>query len=240
MFEFQKPNLPDIGTVLICDKKVPLFCDYKNSIETVSVPVLPESMRYHLDLQICHVGEGTFLCAPEVYEYYEEKLFPYGGRVICGDKRVGGTYGDDCAYNILVLGKYAFHNTKFTPETAKKYFEENGVTLVHVNQGYTKCATAPVRENAVITADPSIKNAMEILGIECLLIDWQGVELQGFSYGFFGGACGRISKNEFYISGSLKNHPSKDKIAGFLAKHNMNLLQAGDEVPFDFGSLIMI
>ena len=240
MIKFQKPNLPDCGTVLICDKKVPLFYEFENAVETLPIETLPPSMMYHADLQICHLGKGVFLSAPETYNYYSKELGKFGAKVICGEKSVLGTYGKDCAYNILVIGNYAFHNTDYTPLAAKKYFEENKIKLIHVNQGYTKCASAPVGENAIITPDPSIKKAAEEIGIDCLGIEWNGVTLQGFSYGFFGGAGGRISKNEFYVYGSIKNHPSKDKITEFLAKHNMNLVEGGSEMLCDFGSLIIL
>lgn len=239
MINFQKPNLPEEGTVLICDKAVPLSNNFKNFIASKSLSVLPSSMRCHTDLQICYIKSGIFLCAPEVYEYYCEKLSPFGAEVLCGDRIVGDTYGDDCAYNILVMGEYAFHNTKFTPEKAKKLFEREKIKLVHVNQGYTKCAVAPVSEKALITADASIKKAAEALGFDCLEIEWGGVNLPGFEHGFFGGCSGRISKNEFYVCGSLKNHPSRDKIIEFLAKYNLNLIESGENMPLDVGSLII-
>jgi len=239
MTDFQKPNFPEGGTVLICDETVSLGGRFKNFIKTKCVPALPVSMRCHADLQICYISRGIFLCAPEVFDYYSEKLTPLGAQVICGEAEIGGTYGDDCAYNILMMGKYAFHNTKFTPPKAKKLFESLGIELIHVNQGYTKCAVAPVEENAAITADPSIKKAMDALGIDCLLIDWQGVSLPGFSYGFFGGCGGRISEKEFFVCGSLKNHPSKDKICGFLEKYNYVLKESGENDLKDVGSIII-
>ncbi len=239
MRNFQKPNLPDKGTILICDKSVPLSEKFKHFIPTVSISVLPKSMRCHTDLQILHMGKGVFLSAPETYDYYRENLEPLGAEVVRGEKNVGSTYGEDCAYNILMMGNYAFHNTKFTSKIAKDYFEKNNIKLIHVSQGYTKCAVAPISENAVITADVSIKKAMDAIGFDCLLIDWEGVSLPGFSYGFFGGCSGRISKNEFFVCGSLKNHSSRDKIKSFLEKQDMMLIETDDDDLRDVGSFII-
>ena len=239
MIDFQNPNLPDRGTVLICDKSVSLSEKFEHFIPTVSISALPKSMRYHTDLQILYMGKGVFLSSPETYDYYRENLAPFGAKVIRGEKNVGSTYGEDCAYNILMMGKYAFHNTKFTPKIAKDYFEKNNIKLIHVSQGYTKCAVAPISENAAITADVSIKKAMDEIGIDCLLIEWEGVSLPGFSYGFFGGCSGRISNNEFFVCGTLKNHPSVDKIKSFLEKQDMVLIEMDDDVLRDIGSFII-
>lgn len=239
MINFQKPNLPDSGTVLICDEAVPLSREFENFIPTKTVPVFKKSMMRHTDLQLCYIGNGVFLSAPEVYEYYSEKLLPFGGKVVCGERALCDTYGDDCAYNILIMGSYAFHNSAFTPVKAQELFEKSGITLIHVNQGYTKCACAPVSENAAITADMSIKKAMDKLGFDCLLIDWEGVSLPGFSNGFFGGCSARISKNEFYVFGSIKKHPSRDKIIEFLEKYNLVLKEGGNHTPLDVGSMII-
>ncbi len=239
MKKIQNPNLPDSGAVLICDKTVSLAERFEHFIPTINIPALPESMRYHADLQICYLGQGVFLSAPESYGYYSEMLTPFGAQVLCGDKEVGGTYPNDCANNILVMGNFAFHNTKYTPSAAVDFFEKNNIKLIHVNQGYSKCAVAPVNENCAITADVSLKKAMDALGIECLLIQWEGVSLPGFSYGFFGGCSGRVSKNEFFINGSIKYHPSRDKIVDFLEKQDMALIESGNEIPLDIGSFII-
>ena len=239
MKKFEKPNLPVNGSILICDKSVTLSEKFKHFIPTAEIPVLPPSMRYHADLQICYIGDGVFLSAPETYEYYSKMLTPTGAEVLCGERRIGSTYGDDCAYNILIIGKTAFHNTKYTPDAAIDFFKKNNIRLIHVNQGYSKCAVAPISESCAITADISIKKAMDTIGTECLLIDWKGVSLPGFSYGFFGGCSARLSKNTFFVNGSLKNHPSKDKITNFLEKHNMTLIENGNNIPLDVGSFII-
>jgi len=236
---FSKPNLPEDGNLLICAKNKYTETLFENFVPTAKIKVLPDSMMYHADLQVCYVGNGVLICAPEVFEYYENALMPYGVKVIKGEKDIGSTYGEDCAYNILVLGNTAFHNTKYTDPVAKKYFEENGIRLIHVNQGYTKCAAAPVTEKSVITPDASIIKECEKNGINCLKIPWDGVSLSGFSHGFFGGCCGRISKDKFFVCGSLLHHVARDEIILFLRKNGFSLIETQGYAT-DIGSLVVI
>ena len=122
MKKFSKPNLPDNGQILICDKNKYTETLFDNFVPTVKIGVLPTSMQYHADLQICHVGAGVIVSAPECFDYYKNSLEKFGIKVLCGEKEVESTYGGDCAYNVLVIGKYAFHNTKYTDSVIKKYF----------------------------------------------------------------------------------------------------------------------
>lgn len=239
MINFSMPNLPDESENAICAENSGLLNKFKNIVLTRKIPALPESMQFHADLQLCHVDRGTFVSAPECYDYYKKILGVYGCNVLKGEKYIGGTYGSDCAYNVLVIGKKAFHNTKYTDNVIKKYFEDNQIELIHVNQGYTKCAASPLCENKLISADPSILRMCKNHGIDCLEIPWNGVLLSGFSHGFFGGSSGRINKEEFYICGNLNTHPASLEIDAFVKGCGMRVVYEKGDIT-DFGSVMVI
>lgn len=234
-------NRPLDGASLLIAQDTPALSklNFKYYIKTKPVDVLPPSMRCHADLQILYIGNGLFVSCPECFEYYKASLAPLGATVVSGAASLKGTYPYDAAYNICVAGKTAFCNTKIADSVALSLLSENCIDIVHVNQGYTKCSAAVVGENAIITADNGIYKAALTMGFDVLLIKPGGISLDGFDYGFFGGCCGKVSKNKLFLNGSIKNHPSRHKILSFLAKQDVEILEGADTKPADIGSLII-
>ena len=241
MFFSKIPNTaPKEASVLIAqDSPLLAKLSFKYFVPTIQLKTLPPSLAYHADLQIHYLGGGIFLSCPEAYEYYCEKLLPLGAEVIKGIAPVGSNHPDDVAYNIVRIGGNAYHNTKYTEKAAKEYFAREGISLTHVNQGYSKCLTAVTGENSLITSDAGIYNAACQSGAHALLIEQGGITLDGFSYGFLGGASCLLPENKFFITGSLKNHPSRHKILDFLEKQELEPVEAVQNTPVDIGSLII-
>ncbi|MBQ7718335.1 MAG: hypothetical protein IJT38_03465 [Clostridia bacterium] len=241
MFFIKIPNsAPKEASILIAQESHLLSkLSFKYFIPTVQIKSLPPSLAYHADLQIHYLGKGVFLSCPEAYGYYCEKLVPLGAKVIKGQADVSGNYPNDAAYNIVRVGSKAYHNTKYTEKTAKAYFEREDVTLIHINQGYAKCLTAVTGENSIMTSDAGIYNTACAHGTDSLLIEQGYITLDGFSYGFLGGASCLLPDNKFFITGSLKNHPSRHKILSFLEKQELEPVEAVQNPPVDIGSLII-
>ena len=234
-------NCPCDGALLMIAEDMPalLKLKFKYYIKTKPLEFLPASMQRHADLQILYIGNGLFVSCPECFEYYKSQLEPLGAAVVCGSAALKGTYPCDAAYNICVVGKTAFCNTEIADKTALSLLSENGISIIHVNQGYTKCSAAVIGGHAIITADNGIYKAARANGLDALCIEPGGVSLKGFNYGFFGGCCGKVSKNKLFITGSLKNHPSRHKILDFLEKQETGIIEASENLPADIGSLII-
>lgn len=229
------PNLPE-KEVGLCISAIPI-----PGIKTIApypLPQLPPSMRRHADLQICHLGENILLAAPEVYGYYKEALSPYGFEILEGKTHVGSTYPYDAAYNIGRVGNAAFLHPKFTDPVALRFFEENGIQMIPVKQGYAKCSVLPVDEKSLITADPGIARAAESVGFSVLRIKPGGVKLCGFSYGFLGGAAGKTAEKTMYVTGKLSAHPSFSEILSFLEKRGIKSEEGSIPIPIDIGSVL--
>lgn len=229
------PNLPEKEVlVAVSALKIPgLFC-----IKPKPISALPPSMQCHADLQLCHLGGNVVLAAPEVYAYYEEKLSPFGFKILCGKTPVGSTYPGDAAYNIARVGNFAFHNPEITDPVALSYFKENGITLISVKQGYAKCAMLPLDDHTIVTADGGIKKAAEENGFSVLHISPGGVLLPGFSYGFLGGAAGKLSGDTVYITGRLSLHRDYEKILAFFAERSIKIREGSIPNPVDIGSIV--
>ncbi len=242
MFFLKNPNLPKKKVIAA----VAWDCDATKNLEveilipTFPVSTLPYPLNFHADLQLHHMGGNTFLSCPEAYEYYKQKLSPLGAYIIKGETGLRCNYPEDIAYNIARIRGIAIHNTKYTDPEAKKYFSENGVILHHVNQGYSKCQVAVCGKNHIITSDPGIYAVATGCGLNTLLIEQGHIFLEGFDYGFFGGCAALTKPGELYLTGSIKNHPSRNKIYAFLEKHHIELFESAESPPVDIGSIICI
>ncbi len=229
------PNLPkEPVTVAVSALEIEgVLC-----INPPALSALPPSMARHADLQLCHIGGVYLLAAPEVYAYYQEKLSPFGFKVLKGETRIGSTYPEDAAYNIARVGNVAFHNPEITDPVALSFFKKQGISVIPVKQGYAKCAVLPIDEKTFITADGGIAKAAKGEGFTVLEITPGGISLPGFSYGFLGGAAGKLSKDTVYITGSLALHPDYKKIFDFLQERGIKIREGRIPIPMDTGSVL--
>ena len=112
--------------------------------------------------------------------------------------------------------------------------------LINTNQGYTKCSAAIVSDNAIITSDISIKNALSSTNIDVLLLPPGDILLPGLDYGFIGGTCGLIDKSTLAFFGDLSYYKYGKEVLSFLKKHNVNPLYLRKGPLIDRGSILSI
>ena len=121
-----------------------------------------------------------------------------------------------------------------------KLCESLEIETINVNQGYTRCSTLVINDRAAITSDISIKNALESNGAEVLLISPGNIFLDGFDYGFIGGA-GVSFDGKTVFFGNVKKHPDYEKIRGFCKKYNSKLEILCEHIPLtDIGGAVRI
>jgi len=209
-----------MSKVYISENASPLLKDYLSGnnhtiIEISSSDQVYESISSHPDIFMCKIN----------------------GEIIHSENDLGDSYPENIKYNGVQVGKYFIHNTSFTARKLMDAVENAGLTLVHVNQGYTKCNIVVVDENSIITSDEGIRNTLIPLGIDVLLISVGSVKLKGFPYGFLGGASGRI-ENTIIFNGDLSEHPDYISISNFIFDRGL-ILQYFDEYQLeDIGSII--
>jgi hypothetical protein len=183
-------------------------------IEMSDVTYKPVSS--HPDIYMCSMGVG----APVFFGWPEN---------------IGTKYPDNIIYNAACTGKFFLHNTKHTDRELLKQIPEN-VEIISVPQGYTKCNTLIVDENSIITSDLGIYNSC-YSKLDVLLIDKGHIQLQGFDYGFIGGASGRIG-DTIIFNGDITQHPDYEKIAAFIEDRDLKIKYFAEYPLEDIGSII--
>ena len=209
-------------------------------IPTLDINCILSSVSTHPDIQIHQADNNTIFCAPEVYEYYKEQI-PDRIKIICGSVGLGGTYPDDCAYNISVIGKYVLCNTKAADKKILDYHNSKNRVIVHTNQGYTKCNICIINQNTVITEDVGLHNTINrnCPDINSHLIPKGEVLLEGFEFGFIGGASFTNYKTVVWF-GDIKRLSYYKKIEEVLAKNNMESLCLSKSGLLDLGGIICL
>lgn len=192
----------------------------------------------HPDISVCKLGNDEIITAPMFYDYYKNALPDIN--VICGDENPGHEYPNDVLYNISCFGESFIHNTKYTDKKALAVIEQKFSKHINVRQGYSKCATAIVGNNAIITEDEGIAKEAKKANIKVCKITKGDVKLENMEYGFFGGATG-VFKNNFYINGKLKYHRDCNLIYKFLKDNGIvDIIELSDFELEDIGSILFL
>ena len=230
-----QPNLPESNVVLcVADTYIP-------GIKVISPPaidILPASLQKHADLGICVVSSKKAVCPPESCIYYKSMLSGYGFQIIEGKNHIGCNYPNDCAYNVGIVGKKCFLNKDVCDSVLYETLISEGYQILNTKQGYAKCSVCPIDENTFITGDISIAREGEKAGMDVLLISNEGIELAGYSYGFFGGCCGLGGKSELLVNGEIQTHPDYRHIKEFLAKKGIKITNLRKGKLLDIGSIL--
>ncbi|HLR35395.1 MAG TPA: hypothetical protein VK071_08745 [Tissierellales bacterium] len=209
-------------------------------ILTTKCEEVAEPISYHPDIVMHPVDHSTLVIAPNVFDYYEDKLYGMGIKLIRGEKYLGEEYPNNIAYNVGRVNGAAIHNFKYTDNILLYYLNKQGLDLINVKQGYSKCSMAIVDERAIITADNGIHKLMIQNNIDSLLIQPGHIVLKGYNYGFIGGTCGNLSKKHIAFSGSFEKHPDVKKIKKFLKKYNKKYLLIDGNPLIDIGTIITL
>ena len=209
-------------------------------IPTIRCEQVPKPIAYHPDIVMHPVNHNTLVIAPNVFEYYEEKLYGLGIKIIRGQTELGKNYPEHIAYNVGRLGNLAIHHSRYTDEVLKILLKKEGLEFIHVNQGYTKCSMMIVDTKACITADRLIYQKLKTDGMDILLIEPGYIRLDGYPYGFIGGASGHLSRDDILLSGNIKTHPDMDRILMFFKKYNKNIIYLSDKKIVDIGTIISL
>ena len=154
-------------------------------------------------------------------------------------EKAESVYPKDVYLNALTVGNKIFARLDCLSSDIKIYAEKAGSELVNVKQGYARCTAVPLSDNAVITADPSITGAARANGIDILQISSGNVRLDGYDYGFIGGACG-VFEDTVFFAGDLSLHPDGERIDKFCRNHGKEVVSLSDEPLYDVGSIFFI
>lgn len=206
-------------------------------IPTTEIESLYDAVSSHADMQIHYLGENRFICAPEAFSHYQ-KLIPKEFTLMKGSESLSLKYPKDILYNVAALKDFVICNSRYTAIEILLAYKDTKRNILNVRQGYSKCSTAIVTGNSIITADVGIYKTAVSNEINALKITEGHIKLTGMNYGFIGGATGLIDKHTLAINGDVNTHPDAELIKSFCKQHNVELLPLNDGMLEDIGSII--
>ena len=146
------------------------------------------------------------------------------------------TYPGDASLCACAVGNRLIHNSRVSDAAV---LHESCGEYIDVRQGYAKCSVCAVDDNSIITADSGIASAAKKNGISVLQVRPGHIALDGFDYGFIGGASFR-SGSAVYFTGSLDAHPDGVRIADFISSRGKTAVSLTNEPLFDIGSAVVL
>ncbi len=216
------------------------FMDYMKTKGTVIL--VPKDERFdsrissHPDLVISIIDDTLIIDENAHFSIFKQ-LDTLGIPYVIGSSKPNCIYPQDIPYNVVVTKDFLIHNLDYTDPLILLHSKYTHKTLTHVKQGYTKCSTVVVDEDALITSDKGIyqvaKNQINIL-----LIQQGHVLLEGYDYGFLGGASGTF-EDTVVFHGDLSKHPDFIEIASFLEAAQKELIYFKDFPLTDIGSILV-
>lgn len=237
------PNLP-VGkvTVAAVSSEAKDVIDALQSAKICVVPVdpcskLPDGISSHADLQILHLGGNSVLissCSNEC----SDMLKTIGFKTEYAEALLSAEYPNDCGLNTAIIGKNVITNPNTADAKLMDYIHNSDKNIISVRQGYTKCSTLIICEDAIITADRGIEKAATAAGIETLLINEGGIYLKGYDTGFIGGCGGMVENKILGTSGDMKQLKDFDNIKDFLRNRNVYIENLGGKELRDIGGIL--
>lgn len=193
----------------------------------------------HPDMLLHHVGGNLIVYAPGTDAGLLNALRYCGFSLLQGEKELTGTYPGDIAYNVARVGKYYFHNLRYTDPVIADYMNRLGIEPVHIEQGYAKCSILPVDERSIVTTDAGIAKAAEKKGLDVLLLECgSSIRLAGLNCGFIGGSCAMISDRLCAVNGSLRKLADSERLISFLSEKQISIIELSNYDVTDIGSII--
>ena len=206
-----------------------------------------DEIASHPDVYYTAVGDTVF-CDPN--------RFLEGFNCIKGMAEAKGNYPIDIPYNLAIVGKVAVHNFEYTDELLKIYLQKSGYNLVHVEQGYSKCSTCVIGDNACIVSDIGIARKLLDYDIDVLYVSEPDIKLlkrtnkifvdecrMSFEYstmsGFIGGAMVRLG-DEVILFGDVNNLINGKKIQKFIESKGLKFHYFEGLDVIDYGGVIEV
>ena len=196
-------------------------------------PMLSKPVSSHGDMLTFFSHEEKVLFVPK--DYYEENKEAFDGvRVELIDEVLSNEYPRDIYLDALPVGEYLLCKSEYTAEKIKA-----GRRIIDVKQGYARCSVCLLGQEGAITADRGLKKELEKIGINVLLIDSGSIRLEGYSYGFIGGASLVIDKNVIFF-GDVTRHPDGERMLEFIRSLGYTVEYPEDMLLTDLGSAAVI
>ena len=239
----EKPHLPQsrVRHIIIGEKYRKLLENalIQNNLSPIWLKnneFVDKRLSGHCDLMAAHLG-GRRIVACEFLknsQLFDNIEIPEVELLTVPDP-TGKAYPMDAGLTFCLIGRKLIYN----PNTANSaVVSELDCEMIPCKQGYTKCSICVVDENAIITADTKIAQIASENGIDALLVEKGLAALDGFEYGFIGGASFKIDRNKIAFTGIINNTDERNKIESFLSRRDIEAIYLTEHELFDIGSAI--
>ncbi len=218
----------------------------KNNLEKRNIKVIlcPSSnLLYpavcgHPDMLLHIIDEQTIIVHKNTDKEFVKLLKNLGINVILSSKSLENKYPEDIILNALNIGDIFMHKLNYTDPNLLSLIKHK--KLLNINQGYSKCSTAIVSPNAVMTSDIKIEKLTKKNDIDVLLLPPGDIILPGLNYGFIGGTCGLLDDNTLAFYGNLNMYKYGNEVLNFLKKHNVKPVFLSEGKLIDRGSIFCL
>ncbi len=209
-----------------------------NIIKCPSSDLLYEAINGHPDILLNLVEKNKILVHKNISEEFIYYLTSIGMEVFLSNSSLSSAYPGDIILNALNLKNHFLHNLKFTDNFLKELVKEK--KMINIKQGYSRCSTAVVSENAFMTSDKGIYKALSAEGFDVLLLPTGDIILPGLDYGFIGGCCGLLETGILAFYGDLDYYQYGMDATAFLEKHGVKPLYLRKGKLYDRGSMFVV
>lgn len=202
-------------------------------------PLLDRRIASHPDTLLARVGRCVV-----VSEAYADHAPDAIGKIAAHvPVRLGkivprSPYPQDVAYNVFSHGALLYGRTDTLDGAVIAAAKEQGIAVRHVRQGYAGCSALSCGD-FVLTADPSLAEALRADGAPVVRLTPGGIRLPGYGYGFIGGAAGICAHTAVFF-GDVEKHPDGRMICEVLDRHGIKGLSLGTDVLTDCGGIFTI
>jgi hypothetical protein len=227
--------------LIFIDKKIPeqakeKLSKYGELIEVFSENITYDAISGHPDIFICNYINLTIL-APNAPKIIFNKFNEYKINYLTGLKNVGSKYPDTAIYNALITNNYCIHHIDITDKVVLE--NNSNKNFIKVKQAYTRCNLIHLKDDVYITSDEGILKTLNNKNFKVFFVDKTQISLDGFKYGFFGGASG-VFEDKLFIIGNLKYLKNSHELKNFIQKSNIEIIELYDGKVYDGGGIIFI
>lgn len=240
------PNLPRRAKIVVLGEKYADILDKSLNMLGLSPIYVPDNpsvdarLSGHVDLSVFHAGEDRVFLAPYLKNTgFAQYLEKNGFFIEYADINQSEKYPNDAQLNITACGSALVYGRKTAYPPIINYLTNNHkFTAIPINQGYAKCSILAADEHSIITQDRGAAQACAAAGFDVLCVAPGYVSLPGFEYGFLGGSGFKLSADTLAFTGTLDEHPDKERILDFLHARGVKPVYLTDRPVFDVGSII--
>ena len=200
-------------------------------------PYIDSRLAGHVDLSVMRLGK-KIIASRYIIENsdYVNFLTNRGYNILPARMAQGKKYPEDSGLCACVTGNRLIHNLHYTDPAILDIFQGE---KIHVRQGYAKCSCCVVDTDFLISADCGIENAVYKHNIEFLKISAGGILLDGFDYGFIGGAS-IVLDDAVLLTGMLSDERDRRCVESFVRSCGKQLIYLCRGCAFDIGGAIVL